>query len=246
MPTARGLHAGPRRHHRMIHSRARELRSQRASERLADPEVDDVLAVIAHAVGDSRVPASVRAAISALQAEVDDSPLLAHGKLVRIGEPAAHVMPTHPPTTTLYRAVTLAVFFDYCVRPEFHMMSLTNYERAVRLAPWPDNYLTDSVDKTRTVFPASHSWLVESTDIETKTGDQISRLLELRHHPPFVLCRLTPASMAAAGVEVRPPTGLDAAIGLQPQWRSAGLPAGPEFVDRDISGAGVEGALWRP
>lgn len=213
---------------------------------MADPDVDDVLAVISHVLSDPAVPHSVRTQIAALQGDVDDAPLMVHDRIVRLGIPVAASMPTHLPDSTLYRAVTLKVFQTFCARKEFQMLSLANFERAVVSSPSPDDFLSAAVDKTRVIFPASYSWMVDSKTIERRNGTQLADVLEINHDPPFVLCRLTPQTLKAAGVEVRSPTGLDAAIGLQPQWRRAGLPAGPEYVDRDIVGAAVDRALWRP
>lgn len=213
---------------------------------MADPGVDEVLAVISHVVADLRIPPGIRAQIAALQAEVDDSPLLAHEKLVRLATPVANALATAPPHTTLYRAVTLSAFYSFCVAPPTRALSFANFERQVRLSTSPDDFLTSHLDRIGVVFPTSHSWLVDCPSIESKSGGQLVGLLEIRHRPPFVLCRMRAVDLAAAGVTIREPTGLDAAIGLQPQWRATGLPAGPEFVDKDIRGSAIDRAFWRP
>lgn len=212
-----------------------------------DPSVDDVLAVIELVVADPALPDSVRDEIAALRADADDSPRLTHERICRIGEPALIRLATTVPTSVLHRAVPLPVFRVHCARPEFTSITDIAFEREVRNAASPDDYLDTALDRSRIIFPASHSWLVESPDIEAHSGAELPIILELRGRAvPFALMRLTPVLMAAANVEVRRPTGLDAAVALQPQWHPSGTPAGPEYVDRDISGAAVERVFWRP
>ncbi len=64
--------------------------------------------------------------------------------------------------------------------------------------------------------------------------------------PPFVLFRLTPERMAAAGMRIRRPNALDAAASQQPQWNPAGLAIGAEYVDLDVPIEAVEEILWKP
>lgn len=212
-----------------------------------DPTVDDVLAVIELALNDGSVPDHVREKIGALRSTADDAPKLTHERLCRIGEPAARAIMLAPPTTTLYRAVSLPVFRRKCARPEFSALTDLLFLNEVRRAASPDDFLTDALDRTRVVFDAPHSWLVDGPTIESRSGSELPALLELRgKEPPFALCRLTVPLMHAANVLVRRPNGLDAAIGLQPQWHPNGIPAGTEYVDSDISGAAIDRVLWRP
>lgn len=216
-----------------------------------DPAVDDLLAVIDLVAADATVPGDVRSEVARLRSIVDDAPRLAYERILEIGVPALRSFPLSPPMTTLYRALSLPAFRGHIARTEFRLAwsELTFRAEVERLATvgQADQFLTDAVDTTRIVFDAEHSWLVDGSDIELRSGTELPIVLELRgKDPPFVVCRLTVPLMVAAGVLVRKPTGLDAAVGLQPQWHPEGIPAGEEYVDSDISGSAIDRVLWRP
>lgn len=112
----------------------------------------------------------------------------------------------------------------------------------------PDGLLLSMVDPGGVAFPKRHSWMVDPTiDLQLVAGAELVHALQLTGSgPPFVLCELPLVDLRAAGVEIRLPTALDAAIGEQSQWREQALPAGMEYVDLDVLGSAIGRVLWRP
>lgn len=98
------------------------------------------------------------------------------------------------------------------------------------------------------VFPAKQSWLIDAPVLVSLASEELWERLEMRpdRRPPFVLFRLTPKRMAAAGVRVRRPNALDAAASQQPQWNPTELSVGAEYVDLDVKIEAVEEILWKP
>lgn len=214
---------------------------------MSSNETDEMLALIALAEAEGG-PTRLRTRLRQLAADAAEAPSLVWEELSSLARQAASEIPTDLPDSDLHRVVALETFQRHCTLEEWRPSSIGSEEfrRHVERQPDPDQFLRTTLS-SETVFPASHSWLVRSLDIEMLSGEAIVNALQLdQQRPPFVLCRLAVARMKLAGVRVRRPTGYDAVLGRHTIWSATGIPGGQEFVDLDIPGGAIEATLWRP
>ena len=214
---------------------------------MSSNEADEMLALIALMESEDAA-GSVRTRLRQLAVDAPDAPALVYQELVAIASEQVSELSTILPARDLYRATALQSFQIHCVADEWKPASIgtEEFRRHVETHSDPDGFLR-SVLSNQVVFPARHSWLVESADVEGMTGRELVFALQLdKQAPPFVLCRLTAGRMVQHGVRIRRPTGFDAALGRHTVWSPTGIPGGTEFVDLDIVGTAVEATLWRP
>lgn len=214
---------------------------------MAGLEVDAVLRLFAVA-DHASTPSVIRRQLPALRVEATSaSAVRAWERFESVCGPVLDGLEMSVPKARLYRVQTLETFLRHCTTEQWAEQDPETVRRLLHQTASPDALLNAMLLRGGTIFPSRHSWMVAATEeLASCPGSDLPRLLEILGNPPFVLCVMTLERLLAAGVEVRPPTGADAALAWQHQWRGEDLPAGPEFVDRDVPGDVVEAVLWRP
>ena len=211
---------------------------------------EELLTKIDYITATSALPASLKKKCDALRPISYESPALADDYLQEILETYVNGLSYASPPGVLYRALSLQTFQDHCVVPAWDSTAIDHltFARTVAASSNPSSFL-HGVMRKDAVFPAIHSWLVHpvipSTAFEKLSGRQFADALKIRQEPPFALARIPRAHAAASGVEVRVPTAADAVLGNHLRdWNAAGIPAGQEYLDRDVPGTAIEAVLW--
>lgn len=214
---------------------------------MATSEVDEVLELLA--IADSpALTAAARLKVRSLAAAAHDSPAWVLERLIEIARAETERLQTTEPDSCLYRAVALDTFHRHCVAPEWRpeLVGPEEFRRAVESHSMPEEFLR-SVLSADVVFPASHSWLIQSDTVLPMSGAELVHALQLdKQAPPFVLCVMPVDRMIASGVRVRRPSPADAVLGRHTIWSPDGVPAGQEYVDLDIPGTAISETKWRP
>ena len=214
---------------------------------MAEPGLDRVLRLLDLADHVS-TPKEIRRELPTLRVQATT------GSAVRAWEffellagPALRSLVTVTPSTTLYRVQTWETFVKHCTKEEWAEQDPEGLRRLLQGETDPDARLREMLRRDGTIFPRQHSWMVQAApDFVDRAGAEYPQLLEIRGRPPFVLCVMPVERLLTTGVEVRRPTGADAAFAGQDQWSGSDLPAGSEFLDLDVPGDAVEEVLWRP
>jgi len=208
---------------------------------------EELLTKIDYITAAGALPSALKKKCESLRPISYGSPALADDYLQEILETHVKGLSCAVPPGVLYRASSLQTFQDHCVIPAWDSTAIDHltFAQTVAASADPSAFL-HGVMRRDTVFPAIHSWLVHpTTAIEKLSGRQLADVLKIRQDPPFALARITQADAAAFGVEVRSPTAADAVLGNHIRyWNAAGIPAGQEYLDRDVPGAAVEAVLW--
>lgn len=208
---------------------------------------DDVLRLL-DVANHPTTPSAIRRHLPELKALSANSARRAWERFLETAEEPLKDLPTRDPTQTLYRVQTLASFLLHCTTTEYSELDPESVRRQLEATSAPEKILMRMLDRDGTVFDRWHSWMVAADDsIRTLTGWELSRVLEMKdQNPPFVLCVLSQQPLLHAAVEIREPTGADAAVGGHYYWSGIDLPAGPEYVDLNVRGQAIEEILWRP
>ncbi|MCY4492344.1 MAG: hypothetical protein OXB92_00620 [Acidimicrobiaceae bacterium] len=208
---------------------------------------EELLAKIDYITAARALPPSLKKKCDSLRPISYESPALADDYLQEILETYVNGLTLASPPGVLYRASSLQTFQDHCVVPAWDSTAIDHvtFARMVAASANPSSFL-HGVMRQDTVFPAIHSWLVSpNTEIEKLSGRKLAEALKIRQEPPFALARISRAHALAFGVEVRVPTAADAVLGNHVRyWNAAGIPAGQEYLDRDVPGAAIEAVLW--
>lgn len=215
---------------------------------MVDATVDEVERLLQLA-DHPTTPSALRTRLSSLRVEAARSPARALERFDLIAARAVAALRVDDPASTLYRAQSLATYLRHCVETSYRSLDYETFRRRVQRAAEPDALLTSVLDRSGTVFPRKRSWMVAASHVPIRraSGRELMRLLELgQQQPPFVLCVMPLARLLDAGVQVRPPTAADAALGRHNYWNPAGLTIGREYIDLDVPGVAVEEVLWRP
>lgn len=214
---------------------------------MAEPGLDRMLRLLELADHVS-TPEEIRRALPGLRVQATTgSAVRAWESFEALAEPALRSLTTVAPTTTLYRVQTWETFLKHCTMEEWAEQDPEVLRRLLQGELNPDARLREMLRRDETIFPREHSWMVQATtDFVERAGAEYPQRLEIRGRPPFVLCVMPVERLLAAGVEIRRPTGADAALAWQAQWSGSDLPAGPEFLDLDVPGNAVQEVLWRP
>lgn len=194
---------------------------------------------------DPDLDASPRAAISRLRPTAD--PALTMEKLQRVALLDWHNPPRHEPAFDLARVVMADTFFHFHLDPLLHSNFITarDFIAYVSSKGDPGSWLLQHLSPEPVVFAFNRSWLTPYDDIAGLAGDAISTALELEKDPPFVLFKLSAATLREASVSIRVPRALDAAPGPNFQWRQGGPLSGVrEYVDGDIPRSCVTDIEW--
>ena len=230
-----------------VYTRDCGLKSTDRKKQMAVVGNEEVLTKIDYIAAARALPRALRKRCESLRPISYESPALADDYLRRFLETYLNGLSYAVPPGVLYRASSLQTFQDHCVVPEWDSTAIDHltFAQTVAASADPSSFL-HGVMRKDAVFPAIHSWLVHPvTSIEKLTGRALADALKTQQDPPFALARISRADAVAFGVEVRVPTAADAVLGNHMRyWNAAGIPAGHEYLDRDVPGAAVEAVLW--
>jgi hypothetical protein len=193
---------------------------------------------------DSHLPAKVRREAGAIASLASSNPDLAIDRLEALRLSTLPALPLSTPTLDYARCVSLEVFWRFNLDPAVKRLFVTaeDYRRWIESRPLPEHQLKKDLG-AQLLAPSANSWLVPVALLDGLSASELKIRLNFGQPPPYVLMVLSVATMTAAGVEVRSPTGVDAIPSRHTQWFRENVP--DERIDRDIPRAALERIEWR-
>jgi hypothetical protein len=196
----------------------------------------------------SALPSRIREQARILRALLPDEAARVERRLEAMAAAEAAVAVYQVPLDDLYRCVPVATVQRHMTTDAWANTDSRAFLAAAEQTGDPAMFVRNCIPDGKIVFLRERSWLIAAESVVDMNSRELKVNLELaeNQHPPFILFRLTPERMRAAGVGIRPPTALDAAVGGRVQWNPAGLRIGPEYLDTAVPIEAVEDLLWKP
>jgi hypothetical protein len=210
-------------------------------------EAEAVLALIQKVTNDSHVPQATRRLTRRLVGSGHPPSL----SLLSLQAQAGAVLPAlqrRAPRVGLARAVTAASYLRHYSSPEIRDAFSTpdDFVAYVESSSDPDATISSSLGDADPIFAWQRSWLAPASRLRGMKGPQVVSALEMVGQAPIVLFHMDLDQLRGAGITVRVPCALDAAIGPNYQWRPGGPASGvPEYVDGDIPRSAISRLEWR-
>lgn len=197
---------------------------------------------------DSPLPTKYRNEARRLRGMLPDEPARVEKHLEALAVEFASAAAYEIPTTDLFRCSPASTVHRHMTSPEWREIDTRSFLREAEASGDAAAFIRARIDPGTIIFPPGRSWLIDAPSVWDMDSRELKIGLELldTQNPPYVLFRLTPDRMKAAGVGVRLPTALDAAAGGQPQWNPAGLRIGAEYLDKAVPIEAVEELAWKP
>jgi len=149
------------------------------------------------------------------------------------------------PLVDYARCVSVEVFWRFNLNPRVKDVFVTpeDYRRWIESDPEPSTILESDLGD-QVIVPAANSWLVPSERIHRMSAAELKVQINFDQPPPYIVMVFSVERMIGAGVQVRPPTGIDAIPSRLTHWYRENVP--DERIDRDIPRAALERVEWRP
>ena len=192
---------------------------------------------------DVGLAANIRSQAKALKRYVASNPDLVLRSLEALYDQHAPTLARVPPNSDYARVVPLRGFWVHNVSAgvKVRFGVFANYERHIGSLSSPENRLRADL-KDGHLCPAEHSWMAPWSTLAGMTGVQLRQHLIITASPPYVVMVFPGQLMAAVGVSVRNPRGIDAIPGPSLQWYAGGVPN--EKVDGDIPLSALGSLRW--
>ena len=195
---------------------------------------------------DAGLPRYLRRKARSLESFASSKPALVLEELDVLRNRAIPDLALLPPALDYARCVSVPVFWRYHLRPARRRIFRTGelYRRYLESLSNREEVISNDLRDDEPLVPAAHSWLVPVSRITGLDGAGTKRRLRIDDEPPYIVMVFPAAKMAAGGVEIREPRGIDAVPGRLTQWSPGDVP--DERIDQDIPTTALGGLKWRP
>ena len=195
---------------------------------------------------DPGLPRDLRREARSLESLASSKPDLVVEELEVLRDGVLRDLALLAPTVDYARCVSVPVFWRYHLRPAQRGIFRTGelYRRYLESLSDCEAVLGNDLRDDEPLVPADHSWLVPVSRIAGLDGAATKRRLRIDDEPPYIVMVFPAERMAATGVDLREPRGVDAVPARLLRWSPGDVP--DERIDQDIPTAALGGLQWRP